>query len=216
MPKPTRWCSKAGRLSSEADQRSHQHCNELAIPNRATAKRTRKTSKLSQLHATNFARICINVHAQVLRDRVVAKLLSKWRTPVIQYGAEFCIWWIDLSLPVNCWNKGAQIMPLERGFRNGKSRTRSETLGESYFHEPKGLGCRLTLFHIESTQPTPTMYGVLDVQVNWVPSVLALLSSVLCHFFSLPSVHFVLTLSLTCVHDPAKRHPCLRRRAAGN
>ena len=132
-PKPTRWCSKAGRLSSEAVQpweaptatsararrrrvasdmswrervtggggpigppsfpasaqtlfphvrshwtrtiqRYHPHCNELTIPNRATAKRARKTSKLSQLHATNFARICIDVHVQVLRDRVVAKL----------------------------------------------------------------------------------------------------------------------------------------------
>ena len=64
-------------------QRYHPHCNELAIPDRATAKRTRKTSKLSQLHATNFARICIEVHVQVLRDRVVAKLakrLSRWRT----------------------------------------------------------------------------------------------------------------------------------------
>ena len=78
-------------------QRYHPHCNELANPHRATAKRTRKTSKLSQLHATNFAWICVDVHVQVLRDRVVAKLakrLSRWRTPVIQDGAEFCIWWI--------------------------------------------------------------------------------------------------------------------------
>ena len=36
----------------------HRHCNKLAIPNTATAKRTRKTSKLSRLHATNFARKC--------------------------------------------------------------------------------------------------------------------------------------------------------------
>ena len=84
-------------------QRYHPHCNELAIPDRATAKRTRKTSKLSQLHATNFARICIEVHVQVLRDRAVAKLakrLSRWRTPVIQDGAEFCIWWIAEDLEV--------------------------------------------------------------------------------------------------------------------
>ena len=57
-------------------------------------KRTRKTFKLSQLRATNFARICIDVHVQVLQDRVVAKLaklLSRWRTSVIQDGAEFCI-----------------------------------------------------------------------------------------------------------------------------
>ena len=82
-------------------QRYHPHCNDLAIPDRATAKRTRKTSKLSQLHATNFAWICIDVHVQVLRDRVVAKLakrLSRWRTPVIQDGAEFCIWWIELTM----------------------------------------------------------------------------------------------------------------------
>ena len=53
-----------------------------------------KPSMLSQLHAANFARICIDVHVQVLRDRVVAnlaKLLSRWRTTVIQDGAEFCI-----------------------------------------------------------------------------------------------------------------------------
>ena len=52
-----------------------------------------KTSKLSQLHATNFARICIDVHVQVLRNRAVAKLaklLSRWRAPVSQDGAEFC------------------------------------------------------------------------------------------------------------------------------
>ena len=82
----------------------HPHCNELAILDRATAKRTRKTSKLSQLHATNFARICIDVHVQVLRDRVVAKLaklLSRWRTPVIKDGAEFCIWWIRLAREAN-------------------------------------------------------------------------------------------------------------------
>ena len=41
-----------------------------------------------------FDRICIDVHVQVLRDRVVAKLaklLSRWRIPVIQDGPEFCI-----------------------------------------------------------------------------------------------------------------------------
>ena len=64
-------------------QRYHPQCNELAIPNRATAKRTRKTSQISKLHATNFAWICIDVQVQVLCDRVVAKLaklLSRWRT----------------------------------------------------------------------------------------------------------------------------------------
>ena len=57
-------------------------------------KRTRKTFKLSQIRATNFAGICFDVHVQVLCDRVVAKLaklLSRWRAPVIQDGAEFCI-----------------------------------------------------------------------------------------------------------------------------
>ena len=76
----------------------------------------KETSKLSQLHTTNFARICIDVHVQGLRDRVVAKLalaklLSRWRTPVIQDGAEFCIRFIALKtsnvndvdlLPVFC------------------------------------------------------------------------------------------------------------------
>ena len=53
-----------------------------------------KTSKLSQLYDTNFARICNDVHVQVLRDRSVAKpakLPSRWRATLIQYGAEFCI-----------------------------------------------------------------------------------------------------------------------------
>ena len=83
-------------------QRYHPHCNELAIPDRTTAKRTRKTSNLSQLDATNFAWICIDVHVQVLRDRVVAKLaklLSKWRTPVIQEGAEFCLEFFPRAVP---------------------------------------------------------------------------------------------------------------------
>ena len=57
---------------------------------------------LSQLHAANFGRIFIDVQVQVLRDRAVAKLvklLSRWRTTVIQDSAEFCIWWIGFYPP---------------------------------------------------------------------------------------------------------------------
>ena len=74
-------------------QRYHSYSNELANPNRATAKRTRNV----QARTTSrykLCSICIDVHVQVLHDRVVAKLaklLSRWPIMVIQDGAEFCI-----------------------------------------------------------------------------------------------------------------------------
>ena len=83
-------------------QHYHPHSNELANPNRATAKKNKESRrpKLSQLHATIFSRICIDLYwcactsASRSSCHEIAKLLSRWRITVIQDGAEFCIWWI--------------------------------------------------------------------------------------------------------------------------
>ena len=70
-------------------QHYHPHCNELANPNRATAKRTRKAVQALTTSRLQTSRGFVLMHVQMLRVRVVAKLLSRWRTMVIQDGAEF-------------------------------------------------------------------------------------------------------------------------------
>ena len=84
-------------------QRYHPHCNELAIPNRATAKRSqgKRPSSHNFTLQTSLGFVWMGMYkCFAIEYRVVAKLaklLSRWRTLVIQDGAEFCIWWIHLT-----------------------------------------------------------------------------------------------------------------------
>ena len=75
-------------IGPEIFNTTYPHSNEQL------QKTNKETYKLSQLHAANFVRICIDVHEHAFCDRVVAKLkklLAKRRSRVMQCCAEFCI-----------------------------------------------------------------------------------------------------------------------------